>query len=412
MLLSAFALILVLAQDSAPQPAPNNVAADLPAAIQLSQEGHDAAALAALQKIAAANPNDQLARLWIARVYDRMGHPELAEPVYYSIVLEDPRSVDAQMGVGVTLLEQDQIDAAIDALERAEQLAPENTNVLAALADAHRRAGHTERSLAYSQHVIALQPTQEHRLALEQVRQERENRFESQTLDENYNGTTPDTRGEEFAVNFRLSEAWRVEGRGQIQTKFGLREERAGGGAQFRLNGAATLSGQVLLGRSNDPDHQAKVLPQGDYFGRIDYAYHRATWTGTVRYYDFFGSNVTMVSPGVSIAPSSDWTFGLLYALTKTTTFTTTGIRGNTLQLRAAHEIKPRIWLRGMYSRGVENFDNFSSDRIGDFHANTGTAAIEVRFKTLTSLVGNYDYQKRQDGITMSRFNVALVQSF
>jgi Tfp pilus assembly protein PilF len=99
--LCAFSLILLmLAQAPAQQPAPNNVAADLPAAIQLSQQGHTAEALVALQKIAAANPGDQLARLWIARVYDRMGHPEIAEPVYHSVVLEDPRNVDALVGVG------------------------------------------------------------------------------------------------------------------------------------------------------------------------------------------------------------------------------------------------------------------------------------------------------------------------
>jgi hypothetical protein len=119
-----------------------------------------------------------------------------------------------------------------------------------------------------------------------------------------------------------------------------------------------------------------------------------------------------MVSPSVMVQPSGTWTFGLLYALTSTTTFTTTNIRGNTLQLRAEHQIRPRVWLRGMYSSGVENFDNFSTDRIGAFHANTGTAAVEVRFRTLTNLVGSYDYQRRQNGVTMNRFNFALVQSF
>src|SRR5471032_3017001 len=191
-------ILLMLAQVPAPQPAPTRVAADLPAAIQLSQQGHNTEALAALQKIAAANPNDQLARLWIARVYDRMGHPELAEPVYYSIVLEDPGNVDALVGVGVTLLEQDQFDASIDALERAERLAPQNPNVLAGLADAHQRAGHTERSLTYSERVVAISPTPQNRLLLERVRRERENRFESQTYDEQFNGNTPATRGSEL----------------------------------------------------------------------------------------------------------------------------------------------------------------------------------------------------------------------
>jgi hypothetical protein len=60
----------------------------------------------------------------------------------------------------------------------------------------------------------------------------------------------------------------------------------------------------------------------------------------------------------------------------------------------------------------VDNFDNFSVDEIGAFHANTATAAVEFVLPTLTSIVGGYDYQHRDNGVTMGRINVSLVQSF
>ena len=168
MLLSLF--LLTLALDATPQGTPNSsTAADLPAAIQLTQQGQDAEALAALQKIAAANPSDHQARLWIARVHERMGHPDLAEAVYRSIVLEDPQNVDAIVGVGVTLLTQEQVDASIDMLERAEQLAPEDANVLTALGDAYLRAGRTERSIGYFERAAAIAPTPAHLFAVEQA---------------------------------------------------------------------------------------------------------------------------------------------------------------------------------------------------------------------------------------------------
>jgi len=67
MLLSLF--LLLLAQDVAP--APNAAApSDLSAAIELTQSGRNAEALVAMQKIAAANPEDHLTRLWIANVSD------------------------------------------------------------------------------------------------------------------------------------------------------------------------------------------------------------------------------------------------------------------------------------------------------------------------------------------------------
>jgi hypothetical protein len=162
----------------------------------------------------------------------------------------------------------------------------------------------------------------------------------------------------------------------------------------------------VLVGTSN------RVLPQRDFSGRVDYGYHRATWSGSLRYFDFFGANVVMLSPGITVAVTPRWTFGLRYALTTTDTATASGIKGHTLDLRVAHEIVPRVWARGGYVRGVENFENFSVDRIGDFRANTADAGVQVLLKSLTSIVGSYDYQWRQNGVHMGRINVGLVQAF
>lgn len=403
MLLSLF--LLMLSQSVAPA-APGAGGESVQAAIQLSDQGMNAEALAALQKIAAANPNNHLARLWIARVHDRMGHPGLAEGVYRSIVLEDPTHVEALVGIGLTLIEQDQIQAGIQALERAEELAPQDAEVLAALGNANRRAGHGQRSVAYFQRVTTVSPTPAHRLALEQARRDYGHRFETQGFDEQFDGATPDTRGTDIGLNLRVSESVRVVGRDQLQRKFGRKENRAGGGVQWRATPDTTLTGQVLVGRTN------RVLPQTDYLGQFDYAHHRATWTGTVRYFDFLGSNVTMLSPSVTIAASPTWTLGLRYALTTTTTAATSGVQGHSLHVRGAHEVRSRVWIHGAYMRGVENFETFSTDRIGDFKADTFGAAVQVMLPSLTSIVGGYDYQRRDGGGTMGRFNVSLVQSF
>ena len=402
MLLSVF--LLLLAQDVA-QPV-NNAAPDLPAAIQLAQEGRNAEALVALQKIAASNPDDQLTRLWIASVHDRMGHPDLAEPIYHSIVLEDPRNVDAWIGLGTVLLQQDQVADGIDALKRAEELAPQNPNVLAALGSGYRLAGRSAQSLEYYQRLATTSPTPANMLTAETARREYRHRVESQTYDEQYNGTTPAARGEDLALNYRLSERVRVIGRAQVQTKFGRRENREGGGVEWRWTPWGTFTGHVLIGGSN------RVLPQRDFMGRVDYGYHRATYTGSLRYFDFFGANVTMLSPAVTVAVAPRWTFGLRYALTTSDTATASGIKGHTLDLRAAHEIAPRVWARGGYVRGVENFETFSIDRIGDFRANTANAAVQILLPSLTSIIGSYDYQWRQNGVRMGRINVALVQAF
>ena len=123
-------------------------------------------------------------------------------------------------------------------------------------------------------------------------------------------------------------------------------------------------------------------------------------------------STACTLAPGVTVAVTPQWTLGARYAFTTTDTATATGTEAHTLDLRAAHEIAPRIWVRGGYIRGIENFDQFSVDHIGDFRANTATAAVQFLFPSLTSIVGSYDYQWRSNNVRMGRINVSLVQAF
>jgi tetratricopeptide (TPR) repeat protein len=398
-------VLLMLAQDVQPA-AVNATIPGLPAAIELAQEGRNAEALKALQKIVQQYPNDHLTRLWIARVHDQMGRPDLAEPVYLSIVLEDPRNVDALVGAGVALLQEDQVDAAIDMLTRAEALTPQNPNVLTALGAAYEAAGRDERSLTYYEKVAAISPTMPNRIALEGARKQTSHRFESQTYDEQYNGKIEGTRGVDLAGNFRLNDTWRVFGRAQVQSKFNTDEHRFGGGAEWRVQPSATLTGQALVNNNN------RIMPQHDYLGRLDYGYHRATWTAIIRYFDFFGAKVSMASPGVTVDVTSRWTFAARYAYTRTTTDTTGGVDGNTVDLRAAHEIKPRFWVRGGYVYGVDNFDLFTVDQIGKFQANTVLGQAQYIFPSLTSIVGTVSHQTREGGIHMNRFTFGLTQAF
>jgi YaiO family outer membrane protein len=404
MLLSLFALML--AQNVA-QPSPT-APPDLPAAIQLAQEGRNPEALAALQRVVAANPDDHTARLWIASVHARMGHPDLAEAVYHSVVIEDPRNVDAWIGLGTVLLQQDRVSEGLDALRRAEELSPENPNVVAALAGGYRLAGENVESITYYERLATMTPTPVNRITLENARLQHGHRFESQTYDEEFNGATPSTRGSDLAMNFRLSETVRVIGRAQLQTKFDQREHREGGGVEWRWTPWGTVTGQLLVGGDN------RVLPQNDFLGRVEYGYRRATYVGTIRYFDFFGAKVTLLSPGVTVAVTPRWTAGVRYALTSTDTPTTTGIKDHTLDLRAAHAITPRVWLRGGYMRGVENFDLFSNpvSQLDEFRAKTAHVGVQLLLPSLTSIVGSYEYQWRPSGVHMGRINIGLVQAF
>src|SRR4029079_17833849 len=53
---------------------------------RMSNSGNYSAALKQFQALAAANPDDIEARLWIARLHAQKGHPENAGDVYTSIL--------------------------------------------------------------------------------------------------------------------------------------------------------------------------------------------------------------------------------------------------------------------------------------------------------------------------------------
>jgi hypothetical protein len=60
----------------------------------------------------------------------------------------------------------------------------------------------------------------------------------------------------------------------------------------------------------------------------------------------------------------------------------------------------------------VEDFDDLTIDRIGAFQANTGSAGVRVDLPWLTSLVGSYERQQRQDDTTMQRISIGVSQRF
>src|SRR4029453_15318344 len=110
--------ILGLTLLSTPQGADQRAEAE-----RMAKSGNYAAALKQFQAIAAANPDDIDARLWIARLHAQMGHPEHAVAVYRTILAVQPQQLDALIGLGQSLVTLGRLAEASDALNRAETLA-------------------------------------------------------------------------------------------------------------------------------------------------------------------------------------------------------------------------------------------------------------------------------------------------
>jgi len=377
-------------------------------AVQVANEGRDAEALAAFQRLAAMNPADHAARLWIARLHVRMGHQSLAEAVYRSVLLEDPANVEAMAGVAAALIARDEPALAFEILEPAAKLAPDNDEVLALLGRAHEQSGRSTDSVAYFERAVGAAQTPQHRQALERARLAYLNRIEIRGANEQFDGTTPDTNGGDVVLNIRISDALRVIGKGQVQRKFALTEERGGGGLEWRMKPATILRGQALIG----PDNQ--VMPEGDFLGEVEHTVRGVTWTGTLRHFTFDGTNTTFISPAVEWMATDRLSVALRYALSLTDTDSISSMEvGHSLHVRPIYRINPQVWIQGAYAAGVEDFENFSIDRVGDFRAQTLSGGIRFNLPILTAIIANYERQFwRSDDVDVGRVTLSLQQRF
>jgi tetratricopeptide (TPR) repeat protein len=403
---------LLLATVLALDPAPQGDFATFAQAVEAANEGRDAEALAAFQRLANVNPDDVDARLWIARLHVRMGHRDLAEPVYRSVLLEEPGDLEAMLGIADALLARGEFDEASEILERAESLEPENDEVLYSVGRAHLYSGRTPRAITYFERAYGVSPTDQHRMSLDGARLAYLHRVELRGSSEQFGGSTPDSQFGDLTVNIRLNDQWRVFGRGQAQRKFGISEQRAGGGAEWRWKQTTILRGHALV----MPDNV--VMPEGDYLGELQYTYLDATWSGSVRHFDFTGARATVISPAIQWTPAaSRVAVGLRYALSISESrpasdpLTTDVATSHSLQLQGAYRLRRRVWVQGGYAAGVEDFENYSIDRIGDFRANTLSGGFRIDLPTLTGVVGNYERQWRT-GADMNRFSLSLQQRF
>jgi YaiO family outer membrane protein len=336
-----------------------------------------------------------------------MGHPELAGPVYESVLLEDPSNLDARLGLVATLLARDDRDRALEILEPVEARESQNPAVLTLLARAHRLEGRERTSLQYYERAAAADPITPRRMTLEAARARYRHRIETRGFNEQYDGGTPDSRSGDVTLDYRLGEHWRVVGRGQVQRKLGVSEHRAGGGVAWQWKPGLTLRGHALLGPDN------VVMPEGDYLGEIAYEYRAATWLLDVRHFDFTGARTLVISPALSWRPSDRVGLTLRYAGAHSVSNTlTSGENGHSAHVRGEYRLRNRVWLHAGYAAGVENFETYAIDRIGDFRANTASGGVRINLPTLTTILAGYEHQWRSGSVTMGRVTLSLVQHF
>lgn len=375
---------------------------------RLARSGMYAQALERFRQLAAENPDDLDARVWIGRLHVWMRHADAAEGVFRSVVESAPDRVDALVGLGVALTALARDAEAIAVLDRAERLAPNDEEVLAAQGAAHGAAGHTTLAEAYLLRAAVLRP--EDRAigdSLEVVRRDAANMISAVFMNESFSADVSDTRFGSVSVNLRANDRLRVTGRVDPQRKFARDEARGGGGLILQATPRVAVKGQVLFGGPSD------VLPRGDVAAGVDVRHRNALWSGVFRLIRFDGADYVVFSPGVTLTLRDRTIVALSYSHS-VTTFAgfEDRVGNNSGDVRLEWAATPRLWIGGGYTRNVERLDVLSPDRLGAFTANTGSASARLELRSLTTLRFDYDYQRRANGVRMIRIIGALVQRF
>jgi YaiO family outer membrane protein len=373
---------------------------------RLARSGGYEAALKQFQALAAANPDDIDARVWIARLHALMGRPEHAEAVYRSILAVEPQHVDALIGLGNALVTLGQLDDAADALNRAEALAADRPALLTAQGRLHQAGNHTTLALAYFMRALALEPTNaEARAAADALRAARAHRVELDYTFQHLNADMDDAHVGSFEVNARVSDPVRIFGRGQVQRAFGFDEQRAGGGLEWSITRHAGLRAGVLVGADT------AYLPDTDAFVEASVRQGRATWSFQLRKADFEGADFWLGGPGLAVTVLPRVEASIQYYRGRVDAEGFGESTTDSVVLGLAGSASDRLRLGVTFTHGIDRLDWLTLDRITT-EADTVSVTGGYDFTAFVTFRGGYDFQSRPDGVQAHRANAGFVFRF
>lgn len=381
---------------------------------RLARGGDYARALQQFQALAAVNPDDIQARLWIARLHGWMGHPEHAIDVYRSIVATDTQNVEVLLGLGNSLATVGRLADAADWLDRAEAIAADQPAVLAAQGHVHRMGGRSTLALAYYQRALALDAgNRDAREAYDALRAERAHRLQATYYFEHFdvNGLdsvdVPETHAGILEFNARVSDSVRLFVGGQHHRKFSRDEDRAGGGVEWMPHRSVFLRAGGLFGLDTD------ILPDADAALDLEWSRRRVAWLGSVRYLYFSNASTTIVSPGLAVTPADWLTVALRYYRSHSEFERTTFDNNNDgFSARATVRAARRVWVTGGYTRGFEGLSIISIERLSQLEADTVSGGVRFDPVPMTSISATYEYQGRDSTTRVGNLFLSWVQRF
>lgn len=370
---------------------------------RLAASGAYEDALKRFQAIAAANPDDDAARLWIGRLHLRMGHPRSAAAVFESIVAADGNNVEALIGLGIAVVESGDWDKA-GALDRAEAIAPDRLDILAAQGRRHAAAGRSTLALAYYGRALALDPGNVEITALsDTLLTARAHRVTFGYNFQRFDPAFSDFNSGAIAVNVRASDEVRFFASGDLLRSNDTNESRAGGGIEWLAHPRVQLRAAAFGGGDT-------WLPSLDAFGEAEIRQRRARWLVTVRYFDFDGADLWIAGPGLALDVTPRVTLLAHYLRGRSNIDTLSdSIISDNVVLGVHGRPSNRVTAFVEYRHGIDRLDWLTADRLTAKDANTLGFGASVEITPFVSFGGEYDFQNREGGdINRARGSLTL----
>jgi len=373
---------------------------------RLAASGALEEALTRFQAIAAANPDDTGARLWIGRLHLAMGHPRRAAAVFESIVAVDGENVEALSGLGRALIEAGDPGAAAAVLDRAEKLAPDRIDILAAQGHRHGALGRSTLALAYYGRALAADPGNvEIQAASDALRASRAHRV---SLGYNYQALDPsvaDFHSGSLRFNARVSDFVRIIAIGELGRFDGTDEARGGGGLEWLVHPRLLVRGGGLFGGET-------WLPVVDTWGEAIYSRRRAHWMFSLRFFDFDGADLWIGGPGLAYDVTPRVTVLAQYLRGRTQAGPAPSLTSDNFVIGVHGRPADRFETRVEYRRGIDRLDWLTVDRIFADQANTLGLGASLAVTPFVGVAADYDYQDRTQQLRVHRARGQLTIRF
>jgi len=376
-------------------------------AVDLARTGRSAEARALFEQIVTAHPDDVEARLWVARLDLRLGRIERAEAGFRAVLQDHPSDIDAHIGLGGVLVRRGAWQEALDELREAEPAAGENADLFAVLARAYRRGGDDRHALEYLRRARALSPLDE------DIAHDYEDTAQAYGHFVSFEGfaqqvsPSTNTGSATLAAAFRVAPPVRVGVSYRMQHSPSVSDAIGGGGFEWRVNPATTLTAYALGGPRN------VSLPTGDVSADVVHYAGPFELGGSLRSLSFNDVGVIAASPTFAWDRGGRWRLDTRYTYSHSS-FHATGETSNDSSgmVRATWRRWWRFNVNVAYAYGIESFEDLTRERVSALGANTVAGGVRIRTPALTQVFAIWEHQWRSNGTSMDRVTLTVMRSF